>query len=345
MPKSIGLSALQRIEIMDDRLRRDRWWTKEMLFREVNRYLEGNGDIPAAESTLRGDLETIKLKAGEHFLSEMKATEGGGRKKLHVRYDAPDFSFFGASPLEPYEYDALGQAIELLGQIRAGEVAGQLQEIIQKLKSSYDLPTKPRIIFEQPDLKGIDLLQQLYEAISRQQVIGFVYQPFNQQGPLNMVMHPYVLKEYNRRWYVVGLSEPQKAIWVCALDRFKGEPKVKGLAYIGPGEAGFDPLKYFADVIGPTVMSESPVEEVDLKFRADRVPYIITKKLHPSQELLKTFKDGSASFRYRLRYNRELLALILGFGADVKVMAPASLVCKVTEAIRQMANQYPKYLG
>lgn len=340
MPKQLGLSAMQRIQVMNDRLRRDKWWTKETLFYEVNRYLETARDKPAAESTLRGDLETIKEKAGDDLLCEMRLSGGAKRKKCHYRYANPDFSYFGAPALEAGECAVIHQAIELLGQIKADEAADQLKEIIQKLQYSYESPAIPRIIFEQPDVQGIALMQQLYEAIRDKQVIGFRYQPFDQKEPQDFMMHPYVLKEFNKRWYLVGLAEPQKEIWVCAFDRFKSDPKIKSLSYIEPAHVLFEPVNYFRNVIGPTVRKEFPVEEMALKFKPNRVPYIITKPLHHSQQLLKTFKDGGAAFSYHLRFNRELLALILSFGEDVTVVSPATLAERVKQSIQNMMALY-----
>ncbi len=93
-------------------------------------------------------------------------------------------------------------------------------------------------------------------------------------------------------------------------------------------------------MIGPTVRKGNPVEEVVLKFTPNRAPYVLTKKLHSSQELLKTYKDGSLSFSYRLRYNRELHGILLGFGSDVKVIKPASLQQKIRETAEAIVGMY-----
>lgn len=340
MPKQLGLSAMQRIQIMDDRLRKDKWWTRDALFHEVNRHLEASKNTVASNTTLRGDLETIQDKAGDNLLCEMRQANGKVRKSLHYRYSDPDYSYFGALPLNTDEFEVLQQAIELLEQIKADEVADELKGIIQKLKFKYETPLAPRVLYEQPDLQGIELMKQLYEAIRDRKVIGFKYQPFDQKEPQDFLLHPYVLKEYNKRWYVVGLAEPQKEIWVCAFDRFKSDPKVKLLSFKEPTAVGFNPETYFKDVIGPTVRKENPVEEVVLKFKANRAPYIITKKLHQSQELLKAYKDGSVSFAYQLRFNRELLALLMSFGPDVMIMKPESLKEKVTNTAEAILGLY-----
>ena len=104
--------------------------------------------------------------------------------------------------------------------------------------------------------------------------------------------------------------------------------------------AGFHPYAHFADVIGPTVRKEHPVEEVVLKFSPQSAPYVLTKPLHSSQTLKKEYKNGAVSFSYRLRFNRELLSLIMSFGADVEVVAPESLKDRLRELLQQMLGKY-----
>ncbi len=342
MPTHIGLSAMKRIEILDNCLRHDRWWSKIMLLQEVNRHVEAIRDRPISDATLRNDLEEIERKAGGNLLCEMRLTYSGLKKQKHYRYGNRDFSFFKKPPLEAAEYDILQQAVDLLSQLEGFEIADDLKDIVAKLQYSYPPPDNPKVVFGQTGKRlGIDLMQELYEAIRDKQVIAFDYQPFDQALPQIFMLHPYLLKEYNSRWYVVGLAEPHREIWVCALDRFKSQPRARHrIVFIPPVQAGFDAEKHFADVIGPTVRKECPVEDIVVKFKATRVPYIITKPLHHSQQLLKSYKDGSASFSFRLRYNRELLGLILGFGADVKVLKPISLAEKVKETIRKILDNY-----
>jgi predicted DNA-binding transcriptional regulator YafY len=91
---------------------------------------------------------------------------------------------------------------------------------------------------------------------------------------------------------------------------------------------------------GPMVRKENPMEEVVLIFSAKRSPYLLTKPLHSSQTFKSKFKDGSVSFSLKLRFNNELLALILGFGADVQVIKPAFFREQVKNAAKKMVDIY-----
>lgn len=338
MPLNVGISASARIELLDSLFRHDRWWSKEELLTEINKHVEAVKEKKISDATLRNDLEEIKNLAQDHFLEEER-----DRRKKYYRYSTREFSIYNIEHLQPEDYDCIQQAIGLLQQIKGFAIAHDLEAIITKLKYTYPKANQsPMVLFDSPEhFAGMELMQQVYDAIIKQQVIHFLYQPFDKPFQEDFTIHPYLIKEYNNRWYLVGWVIPQNEIWTFALDRFKSDPKPKPkIQYIRAAEVGFDPHRHFADVIGPSVIKENSVEEIKLKFNSKRSPYIITKPLHNSQELIKTNKNGSSLFTYHLRYNKELLSLLLSFGSDVKVIAPGHLKEKILSEAQKLSLKY-----
>jgi predicted DNA-binding transcriptional regulator YafY len=86
-------------------------------------------------------------------------------------------------------------------------------------------------------------------------------------------------------------------------------------------------------MIGTTL--EGTLETVMLRFSESRFPYIMTKKLHHSQQL-----TGERTISIQVYTNRELIAKILEFGTDVEVLAPASLRQKIAETLRSASAWY-----
>lgn len=337
MPLNVGLSASARIELLDSLLRHDRWWTKEELLQEVCNYTNALKDKDVSDATLRNDLDEIKIKAGEHFLESKK-----GKKKA-FRYDDRTYSIYSIQRPDPEDYDYLQQAIRLLEQVKGLGISAELKTLLIKLK--YVMPkqdNRPLVLFDNPErYEGEELMQQVYDAIAKEQVIVFNYQPFTDNTQREFMVHPYLLKEYNNRWFLVGLAEPNKEIWICALDRFKSNPRPRPkVTFIPPDAAGFDAYRYFAEVIGLTIVKDQPVQEVVLKFSPARAPYVLTKPIHGSQRLLKTYKNGAVTLAYQLRPNRELKAVILGFGKDAEVMKPATLREEIKKEIRELLGMY-----
>ncbi len=338
MPLNVGISASARIELLDSLFRHDRWWSKEELLSEINKQVEAIKEKRISDATLRNDLEEIRNIAHENFMEEIR-----GRQKKYYRYQSRDYSIYNIERLLPEDYDCIQQAIGLLQQIKGFAIAHDLETIITKLKYTYPKANQsPMVLFDSPEhFEGMELMQQVYDAIQKQQVIHFLYKAFNKALPEDFTVHPYLIKEYNNRWYLVGYTVPQNEIWTFALDRFKSDPKPKPrVNYIGASMVEFDPYLHFADVIGPTVIRDHPIEEVRLKFSRARTPYIVTKPLHNSQQLIDVQKNGSASFTYQLRFNKELLSTLLGFGEDVKVIRPNHLKEKILRQVKKMETFY-----
>jgi predicted DNA-binding transcriptional regulator YafY len=61
---------------------------------------------------------------------------------------------------------------------------------------------------------------------------------------------------------------------------------------------------------------------------------------HPTQALTKN-ADGSLTWRARVSGTLEIRPWILGWGADVEVLAPQALRGEVAEVVRKAAARYP----
>ncbi len=80
---------------------------------------------------------------------------------------------------------------------------------------------------------------------------------------------------------------------------------------------------------------EGRLETVCLRFSESRFPYVMTKKLHHSQELA-----GERMISICVYINRELIARILEFGADVEVLEPKELRKKIAEILEKASAKY-----
>ena len=77
------------------------------------------------------------------------------------------------------------------------------------LKNGLKLKERPRIISfsNNPYLQNSNLLGKLFDTISNQVVIKLVHHTFKDEGFNRvLVVHPYLLKQYNDRWYLIGVA-------------------------------------------------------------------------------------------------------------------------------------------
>jgi hypothetical protein len=96
---------------------------------------------------------------------------------------------------------------------------------------------------------------------------------------------------------------------------------------------------FLHNVIGVTVNPNGQAERVLLQVDNETAPYVITKPLHHSQEIIETLSNGIV-ITLQVQLNFELEREILGFGDHVKVVAPEKLKRRIKETLEQALNLY-----
>ena len=301
----------------------------EDLLDACNAALEQAGCTPISIRTLKRDLnqfEDIYDVNIEHL------KDGGGR--TYYRYEDPDFSIQKA-PLTDEELAKLEDTILMLSRFKGMPQFEWMSELVTKIETKMHLNahTESIIGFETNEyLTGLDYLEPLFDYISNQQTIEVNYQPYDKQG-FTCTLHPYYIKQHNSRWFVLGMNNETGKMMHLALDRIQSIQLSK-IAYV-PASVDFD--EYFEDVIGVTIPQDAEPEHILLKFTKHRLPYVLSKPLHPSQ----TPKDREKGIiEITVIPNPELEAQLLWFGDDVEVLEPIFLREQIKEKIRNMYQLY-----
>jgi hypothetical protein len=256
-------------------------------------------------------------------------------KRQKSYYYSQPFSLF--EQLEGSYYGSLNEVVALLRQVAKTKEFIGLEDILLRLEqrlSVTDADKNALIQFEEVILKGKEYLPKLSQHLNKD-FIRFDYKPFNEERRACHVF-PIVLKEYNNRWFLIGWShDPPKEKahepLIFALDRIEGEIRKTALPFPVPRPDTW--LARLRDQIG--LSPEGTLEEVVLRFSEQRFQYVATKQLHPSQQII-----GPETLALRVYTNRELLSKILEFGADVEVLAPASLRATVHQLLQKAVAQY-----
>ena len=102
----------------------------------------------------------------------------------------------------------------------------------------------------------------------------------------------------------------------------------------------FDPNTFFDDLIGVTKNSGSKAEKVGFKVKADEAPYIITKPIHRSQQLIERLADGSVILEIEVVINHELERVFFGYADGIQILYPETLVELMSRKLKRAAEQY-----
>jgi proteasome accessory factor B len=112
------------------------------------------------------------------------------------------------------------------------------------------------------------------------------------------------------------------------------EAEMLDVVYVIPDD--FDPYTYLASAWG--VMDEVEVE-IRLRFSSAAAPRVKESVWHHSQRL-EDIADGGCELTMRVGGIREIRVWVLGWGADVEVLAPPALRDEVQAHAARMLDLY-----
>ncbi len=260
-------------------------------------------------------------------------------KKTYYRYYEKDFTI-NEQPLTDEEAQQLQTVILTLSRFRGLPCNEWVDEVISNLEWRFNLKgNKENVVsFEQNEnLKGLDKLSDVLDATSNHQVVEILYHNFKNGGrDIFFTVHPYYVKQFNNRWFLFGLDHEYRNIDTIALDRIVKMNVAEDIPFIPNNEIDFE--HYFDDVIGVTIPDKG-VEKlnIELQFTEGRFPYVTSKPIHRSQH---TVSEEERIISIDVRPNNELVAQILSFGPDVKVLSPEPFRQQIISKIKENFDNY-----
>lgn len=191
-------------------------------------------------------------------------------------------------------------------------------------------------------LRNVEMLFDIYKATKSRKVIAFDYEAF-EESTKKIVLHPYLLKEYLGRWYIIGLDEQDGRVRRFPLDRIKSTPIIQaGIKY---KKCDIDIAAAFSRIIGVSKALNEEEKEEKIVIRIDRYQYdyTSTKKIHPTQKLIENHPLADANHFVLSIYvvpNYELEQLLLSFGEHVEVISPEPLRNRIEARLRDACRVY-----
>ena len=333
----VNRNALIRYRTIDKCLQnRRRRWTIDDLIQACNDALYEYEGIDKSVS-----LRTIRLD-----INAMRSDKLGYNAPIIVvdrkyyTYEDADYSITDI-PITTQDLNILQEVSMLLRQFKGFSHFNEVNEMIHKLEDkiySEQHQQEAVIDFEKNDLlTGIHWLDVLHKAILAKIALRISYQSFKARLSADIVFYPYLLKEYRNRWFILGMNKKGKEILTLALDRIQNVTELPDESFRKHGK--FNPQEYFKDIVGVTRnFADKPDHIV---FYADKVqaPYIATKPIHASQQIVETRKDGIV-FSIDVIPNFELERELIGFGEGLVVLSPNHMVRRMKRKIRLMYESY-----
>ena len=175
--------------------------------------------------------------------------------------------------------------------------------------------------------------------IANRIVVDVDYAPF--EGDVRTIrMYPYLLKQYNDRWYLIGTPLEtkkypfRKDFYVnLPLDRMEAVHPADGVPFIDC-EEGFE--ERYEDIVGTTYIESVDLTPIIVAVKDSYLGYVDTKPIHGSQvrfpdedqeRLHKEYGafDGYTFYGLNLKPNREFFNYIYQNGEDVLLVSPGTI--------------------
>ncbi|MDK2977953.1 MAG: hypothetical protein PWP52_667 [Bacteroidales bacterium] len=295
-------AAIKRLSLIIDKVSRSHYPTKK----EILKYVRDTG-IKISDRTLDRDIEKLRDEFGVELI-----------------YDIPKNGYY-IDKENSLEFSSFLRLIEL------NETADLITTSLKEGKENFKY-----IDFEtSSDFKGVQQLKDLYKAILSCHYISFYHTNYHTDVTKKFFnMEPYLLKEYQNRWYLVARMKGFKNFITFGVDR---------ITHLEINDEKFtraDDMKVhelFSEIIG-LVYSTSDVEEVLMKVDEKQVKYFESLPWHESQDIF--IKNGKTFMRLYVRPNFELIQKIMMQGEFIEVLKPEWLRNKIAQLHLNTAKKY-----
>ena len=307
--------------------------TVPQIMKACNEALDLQGyRLITSPNTIRDDFVAIENRW--HVVIDARRS---GRH-IYYSYRDPDFSIFKI-PLSEEDITKVYGALEVMERFKGQGGFSWIEELSAHLRTSLHMGknTKSYISYDDnAQLRGMQYFAQLHEYIRAHQPIVVEYRPYLNPEVLEETIHPYFLKQFNCRWFLLGYNPKYEGISNFALDRIMAIHKAD-VKFI-PNEK-YDFEEFYKDIIGVTI-TDDPVEEVLIEVDGQQYQYVSSKPMHPSQHLVRYKDNGNAIISLHVVPNFELRQAIASYGKRMTVLAPEHLVKEMKQELQEAMNNY-----
>lgn len=190
-----------------------------------------------------------------------------------------------------------------------------------------------RILLEEIP-SGRHHLDAITSAMQESRQIQIDYEDFFGERYDDLLIEPYCLKMFKRRWYVLAYVPSIDTVRRFGLDRIQ-QIKLTDNTFNYPKD--FSPEAFFHDLYG-VIHDEKPTK-VRLKAYREKPDYLRSLPLHHSQREIETGEDY-AIFEYWIAPTFDFVQEILLHRDQLEVLSPEPFREHVASVIQRMSNFY-----
>jgi predicted DNA-binding transcriptional regulator YafY len=192
-------------------------------------------------------------------------------------------------------------------------------------------------------MQGMEHFENLVKSIKKKIPVSFIHYSYDKKLFKSIIIHPYLMKESNKRWYLVGYSEEHKEVRYFGLDRIY-DPILIDREFIE--HHGKDLRSLFDTKIGLTnirsLKNKNEPQEIVLWVSRKMANYIKSMPLHKSQTHDEYNGYGDILVSITLVPTFELVAMILSYGKHIELISPQWLRKEIEDELEASVLKYKR---
>lgn len=359
MPNNKNL--LLRLDIIHSMLESPEGATVEDMRKACEEALTGSKDAKSISvSTINNDLRFLR----DRYQVKTEFAPGATRKNKPIRY-TKDSERYKKERFSENDAFALADMMKMLSGFIDIPYAKPLMEKLEKRYSDIKGFNDVVLFDTTPQSASKESLYSYYKYIAENRPIIFRYSA-RYIKEKKVSVQPYLLKEYNNRWFLVGWNYETSRIEVFAIDRILGLPtkdnerlqrRYELERRIKEGEAGLeeelkvlfhekpdDIVDLFKNMVGVTFKQGAKVEDVIIRVHIDSNPgrydmkRLETKPIHEPQTQIR-LTDTEADYLIRVYPTRELYAMLCQY-ENIEIVSPAYVRKQFVDRTKRILSNF-----
>lgn len=316
----IGKNAMLRCLIIDQVIS-ERHYYKPTMKRIIEVCKEQGIDV--STETIQKDINMMKNARPKGFGAPIKFDF----QQQEYLYTDLNFTINGVK-LTREDASVLEESLVLIKCMLRTELGDKLRHAMEKVLSTsieeVDFNERYPILktMEPPRSRGYEFMDLLLECCKVGIPISFVHYSYKNERFKSIVLHPYVVREFDNRWYLFGYSEKHDAYRSFGLDRIY-EPIKLDLHYKKGNTKQI--LRFLNDMYGVFPLTNE--EPMPVELRADRLTtkFLSAYPIHDSQ-VVEKYDSGTSKITLTLIPTMELIQLVRSYGQGLMIVEPTWLV-------------------
>lgn len=297
---------IKRQEILISLIRNYPFISKKQLVERM----ENDYDIQITTRTLERDFTELKTELG-----------------IDISYNRYEKGYF----IEEESKPQLVHFLQFAGRIFLGELFREALKDFEDLKKRI----KPE---DYSYYEGVEFMEPVLVAIRNHLDIGFIHENFQRNTKTPYRITPLQLREFDRRWYVVGVPEHEDHIKTFGLSR------ISNLKTLEPATIRLsdfeEQLKKFDRIVGLNYDGADKPKIIRIAIDSEQYKYLKTLPLHRSQKFEKTLPGNKVEVSFFLIPNYELKMQLLKMGDRVEVLEPLFLREEIKDTLENAFKNY-----